>query len=94
MVFKYLVAEYKKAGKSLEENAVNSVRSLLLNESLSCAKCDSLSVPIYATANKYRCVKCGRQFSGTSHYIHQRIDRKHSSYSQKYYRMAVEQIRS
>lgn len=93
MVFKYLVDTYKSVSKQEDENRINSLKNLLVNEALSCAKCNSLSVPIYSTANKYRCVGCGRQFSGSYHHIHVRIESRYHSESTKFYRLAVEKIK-
>ncbi|MEB0040428.1 hypothetical protein [Pseudomonas sp. MH10] len=43
--------------------------NLLKRQSLSCNKCNNLSVPILDTADHYKCIKCARQFISTRHYI-------------------------
>ena len=43
--------------------------NLLKRQSLSCGRCNSLSVPILDTADRYKCIKCGRQFISTKHHI-------------------------
>ncbi|MBD8708260.1 hypothetical protein IFT47_16645 [Pseudomonas sp. CFBP 13711] len=45
--------------------------NLLKRYSLSCDRCNSLSAPILDTADRYRCVKCARQFISAKHHIRQ-----------------------
>lgn len=45
------------------------VINLLKRQSLSCDRCNSLSIPILDTADRYRCIKCSRQFISAKHYI-------------------------
>lgn len=52
-----------------ERERIGLVRGVLVRESVSCAKCDALSAPLSGTKDKYRCVKCGRQFANTTHRI-------------------------
>jgi DNA-directed RNA polymerase subunit RPC12/RpoP len=59
-----------------EEERKKAVIILLKSESLSCNKCNGLSIPLYDSENKYRCIKCGRQFSNTRHNISSKIRRK------------------
>ena len=35
--------------------------------SLTCGDCGGLAAPILHTDNRYKCPKCGKQFSGASH---------------------------
>jgi hypothetical protein len=43
--------------------------NLLKRQSLSCDKCNSLSVPILDTTDRYKCIKCERQFISAKHHI-------------------------
>lgn len=47
--------------------------NLLKRRSLSCDKCNSLSIPILDTADRYKCIKCARQFISAQHFIRNAI---------------------
>ncbi|SFI22720.1 hypothetical protein SAMN05444507_106360 [Pseudomonas syringae] len=47
--------------------------NLLKRQSLSCDRCNSLSVPILDTADRYKCIKCERQFISAEHHIRHAI---------------------
>jgi hypothetical protein len=47
--------------------------NLLKRQSLSCSRCNSLSVPILDTADRYKCIKCERQFISAKHHIRHAI---------------------
>lgn len=49
------------------------VQALLCDEALSCRKCDALGIPVLQSRNKYRCIKCGNQFSGAPHRINETL---------------------
>lgn len=49
------------------------VINLLKRQSLSCDRCNSLSIPILDTADRYRCIKCSRQFISAKHDIRHAI---------------------
>lgn len=60
-----------------KDELIESVKALLKSESLSCNKCNGLSIPLYDSDNKYKCIKCGRQFSNARHNIRSKVRRKY-----------------
>ena len=72
--------------------------NLLKRQSLSCDRCNSLSVPILDTADRYKCIKCERQFISAKHHIrHAVLDNFKDNFSAqrlilKYYAECVERI--
>lgn len=65
------------------EKIVPRFVTLLKNEALSCKQCGSLAIPIYNTSNKYRCINCSNQFSGSPHHIADRIEQNLPDYNRK-----------
>lgn len=57
----------------IDKQMVEILKPLLLQESLSCNRCNSIAIPIYGTVNKYKCTGCGRQFSNTKHNIESKL---------------------
>jgi len=74
------------------------VINLLKRQSLSCDRCNSLSVPILDTADRYKCIKCERQFISAKHHIrHAVLDSFKDNWAAqrlilKYYSECVERI--
>ena len=72
--------------------------NLLKRQSLSCDRCNSLSIPILDTADRYKCIKCSRQFISAKHYIrHAALDSFKDSWTTQrlifnYYDECVERI--
>ncbi len=72
--------------------------NLLKRQSLSCDRCNSLSIPILDTADRYKCIKCSRQFISAKHYIrHATLDSFKDSWTTQrlifnYYDECVERI--
>jgi hypothetical protein len=72
--------------------------NLLKRQSLSCDRCNSLSVPILDTADRYKCIKCERQFISAKHHIrHAILDSFKDNWAAqrlilKYYPECVERI--
>lgn len=59
-----------------KEKSLNELSSFFEKWSLSCNKCNKLSIPILGTSNRYKCVGCGRQFTGSNHYISEKINNR------------------
>lgn len=72
--------------------------NLLKRQSLSCDRCNSLSIPILDTENRYKCTKCARQFISAKHHIrHAVLDCFKNNFAAqrfilKYYDECVERI--
>lgn len=76
MIFQYVKDAVSNINQKLDklndtqnENDIIYLIELIKNNSISCNSCNALSAPIYNSKNNYRCVKCGRQFHGHSHFI-------------------------
>ena len=94
MVFGFLKDTFESVTDSIKEANKESVKEIILSESLSCNKCDALAVPIYESDNKYKCTGCSRQFSNSKHYIGSKIRRKHGKDMKISYKKAVAEINS
>ena len=46
---------------------INELAATIRDHSVTCNRCDGLSVPAQRAENGYRCIKCDRQFSGKKH---------------------------
>lgn len=59
--------------KARRQHSCTEIARIIEAESLSCNNCNVLAAPIPQTTNKYRCLSCARQFSGTKHNIIEKI---------------------
>lgn len=50
-----------------QELAERRQEQALTDFSLNCKECGALAAPIPSTRNRYRCNKCGRQFTSSPH---------------------------
>jgi DNA-directed RNA polymerase subunit RPC12/RpoP len=94
MVFSFLKGAISSGVDSIREANKNRVKQLVLDESVSCNKCNSLAVPLYESENKYRCVGCGRQFSNSKHNLARKIRTEFGRDMKISYRKAVNEIGS
>jgi len=99
VVFKFIAGAFGKFMVAIEagnrkdyarQKAV--VKEIALEEALSCNRCNSLALPLYSSVNKYKCLKCGRQFSGTSHYLDRRLERTLKSDMRSTYQSVVQDM--
>lgn len=57
-----------------QEKKIESIRSYLKANAISCNRCNSLGLAIYGTSNRYRCNNCGRQFTNCDHGLMLRLN--------------------
>lgn len=93
MVFESLKNWLNTAAEKSDQLNVKRMKDILKSESLSCNKCDGLSIPLYGSIDKYKCTKCGRQFSNSKHNIQTKIARSSSLTKKIYDKCANEMCR-
>lgn len=66
---------------------------IMKRESLTCDTCNSLSVPVYGSADKYVCIKCGRRFSNRKHDIMKKLTKVNTPIQERYYDELTEKLK-
>lgn len=66
---------------------------IIKREALSCNNCNTLSVPVYGTRNKYECLGCGRRFKNTTHNIANKISNTSSIFHEKNYNDVIAELK-
>ncbi|MBZ9559944.1 MULTISPECIES: hypothetical protein [unclassified Modicisalibacter] len=55
--------------REVHESRIRKTVEIIRSQSLSCAKCGTLAVPVFGTRNLYRCLNCARQATNAAHDI-------------------------
>ncbi|WP_128690948.1 hypothetical protein [Chromohalobacter israelensis] len=74
-MFRNIVREITAGVREHNMKRLKKAVAIIRDESLTCAKCEALSVPIKGTHNKYRCLECNRQFANTKHDVGSMLSR-------------------
>ena len=79
----------KNAWDKHVENNMDSYKRDIKRQSLSCNRCNKLSVPVFGTSGNYECLGCGRRFTNKNHHIKSRMP----NMSEKLYLTLCDEIR-
>ena len=100
------IAEKAEANeREREQRKINVTASILVDESLTCKKCESQAIPVLRTKNKYTCLNCNHRFVSTNHNIYERLERtrvffegkgsfRKNTFSEAYYNKATEKLKT
>lgn len=105
-VFKNFINKVSSANNKAHSIEAEKIKSILLNHSISCNKCDGMAVPTLANGSTYKCSNCENQFNNAAHNILNKFKKHYglsknenlgivlSSSLRKSYPIAVEKIKS
>lgn len=83
--------EFKKREKYWKN--VRETADQLVRISLSCKKCNSISVPVFGTESHYCCLKCGNRFVSKVHNFALKYDGNRDVYKCPHYDTSIDFIK-